>query len=95
MFLHKTMALKTIINLICIKIEVILTMNQFFLPEEKQRTGLSASLGCVLRLSSFTQSSLTHLKKPSETGAGKVVYEHARPTLFFGSFPGVNGGQIT
>lgn len=58
MFLHKTMAHKTIINLMCIKIEVTLTINQFFLPEEKQRTGLSASLGYVLRLNSFTQSLL-------------------------------------
>lgn len=59
MFLHKTMVPKTIINLICIKIEVTLTISQFFHPEEKQRTGLSASVGHVLRLSSFTQSSLT------------------------------------
>lgn len=58
MFLHKIMVHKTIINLMCIKIDVTLTINQFFLLEEKQRTGLSASLGYMLRLNSFTQSSL-------------------------------------
>lgn len=57
MFLHKTMALKTIINLMYIKIEMTLTIKQFFHPGEKQRTGLSASVGHVLCLSSFTQSS--------------------------------------
>lgn len=81
MFLHKTMALKTIINLMYIKIEMTLTIKQFFHPGEKQRTGLSASVGHVLCLSSFTQSSAWHLKTPVETGAGKAVYEHVMQTL--------------
>lgn len=35
MFLHKTMALKTIINLMYIKIEMTLTIKQFFHPGGK------------------------------------------------------------
>lgn len=81
MFLHKTMVLKTIINLMHIKIEVTLTINQFFHPGEKQRTGLSASMGHVLCLSSFTQSSLMASEDAFRDGAGKAVYEHAMQTL--------------